>query len=76
MREVRQMNMEEIINYQALRIERLSLCLGTIVGQMSELLNNIKTVPLTNEAIYENLLDISKSGALQINELFYKGNKP
>jgi hypothetical protein len=62
--------------YVALRTERLSLCIGQILGQLSELLNNIKTVPLTNDQIYKSLLDITESGALQVHELYYKGNKP
>lgn len=67
------MNEEE---YARLRAERLSLCIGQIVGQLSELLNNVKTVPLTNDQIYKSLLDITKVASLQVHELYYRGNKP
>lgn len=67
------MKPEESIN---IRNERLSLLIGTMIGQISELLNNIKTVPMTNEMIYRSLFDIHSAAALQIHENYYKGNKP
>ncbi len=59
-----------------LRNEQLSLLVGTMIGQISELLNSIKRSPMTNEMIYTGLLDINKAASLQVHELFYKSNKP
>ncbi len=64
-----------MINDENLRSERLSLLIGLVMGQIAQLLNNIKTIPLTNDLIYKDLRDISDSASLQIHELFYKGNK-
>ena len=55
--------------------ERLSLLIGTVIGQISELLNSMKSTPMTHAHIYESLLDIHQSAGLQIHELYYKGNK-
>ena len=55
-----------------IRTEQLSLALGTVLGQLSELLNNIRCANLTNEQIYKSLLDITKAGAIHIHELYYK----
>ncbi len=65
------MNEEE--NAQ-LRIERLSLLIGTMVGQISELLNGIKSTPMTNDMIYKSLFDIHQMAGLQVHELYYKEN--
>jgi len=59
-----------------LRSEQLSLCLGTIIGQISQLLNGITNTGMSINQIYHNLNDIHQSSALQIHELYYKGNKP
>jgi DNA-directed RNA polymerase alpha subunit len=58
-----------------LTIPKLSLAIGMIHGQLSELLNNIKTVPLTNLQIYNSLLDIVKASSLHVHELYYKDNQ-
>jgi|HubBroStandDraft_5_1064220.scaffolds.fasta_scaffold300617_3 hypothetical protein len=58
-----------------LRTEQLSLALGTVLGQLSELLNNIRTVPLSNEQIYKSLLDIVQASSLHVHELYYKDKK-
>ncbi len=62
------------MNEDKLRMERMSLLIGTIIGQMSELLNNIKL--MSNEQVCCSLLDIHNAAALQIHEIYYKGNKP
>jgi len=54
------------------RNEKLSLAYGQTLGQLSELLNNIKTVPLTNDQIYRSLFDITKAAALYVNVIYYK----
>jgi len=61
---------------EALRFERLSLLVGAMIGQMSELLNGIKNTPMTHDMIYKSLFDLHQMAALQIHELYYKGNKP
>lgn len=61
-----------------LRLERLSLLIGTMIGQISELLNCIQPQAadgMMPRDIYESLFDIHKMAALQIHELYYKGNK-
>lgn len=59
------------INAKDLRVERLSLLIGTMMGQISELLNQMpKDKPFGN--IYNSLLDINKMAALQVHELYYK----
>jgi hypothetical protein len=63
------MNEQDLI----LRVERQSLLIGTMIGQMSELLNNVKS--MTVNQIYKSLLDITTASSLHINELYYKGNK-
>jgi hypothetical protein len=60
---------------QDLRAEKLSFAIGMIVGQLSELLNQIKTNNPNQDAIYNSLLDITSMAALHVNELYYKGNK-
>lgn len=59
-----------------LRTEQLSVLIGTMIGQISELLNSIKRVPMSNEMIYEALYDIHMAAGLQAHELYYKGNQP
>lgn len=54
---------------------RLSLLLGTIIGQLSELLNQISSQTPNMNYVYNSLLDIQKMASLQIHELYYKGNK-
>jgi predicted transcriptional regulator len=58
------------------RTEKLSLLIGTVVGQISELLNTVRTIEPNRDYIYRSLLDIHSAAALQIHELYYKGNKP
>ena len=51
--------------------ERLSLLLGTIMGAISQILNEI-SASKENDKIYHSLLDLQRMAALQINELYYK----
>lgn len=55
-----------------LRLEKLSLLIGTMMGQISELLNRIKVNDLCQFDIYQSLLDINKMASLQVHELYYK----
>jgi hypothetical protein len=59
-----------------LRSEQLSLLIGTVIGQISELLNSISNNDMSPTQIYNHLNDIHQSSALQVHELYYKGNKP
>jgi hypothetical protein len=55
------------------RTEKLSLLIGTVVGQISELLNNMVDNPLMDTVkIYKRLYDIHQAAGLQIHELYYK----
>ena len=63
------------MNDKDLRAERVSLLIGTIIGQLSETLNSIATIPMTNEMIYKRIFDIQNMAALQVHEIYYKGNK-
>lgn len=60
---------------ESLRLERLALLIGTMIGQINELLNQIHNNKLTNEEIYKSLFDINNMGALQLHELYYKDKK-
>lgn len=64
----------KLMENEHLRNEQLSLCIGIIMGQIAQLLNNMQTMSV--KEIYHDLNDIHQSGALQIHELYYKGNKP
>ena len=64
------------MNDENLRSEQLSLCLGTIIGQISQLLNGIANTGMTVDQIYHDLNDIHQASALHIHELYYKGNRP
>lgn len=61
---------------ELLRTERLALLIGTMIGQMSELLNYMKRSEANINIAYESLFDIQSMCALQIHELYYKNNKP
>jgi hypothetical protein len=64
------------MNEKDLRIERLSLCLGTVIGQISELLNYMKQKDSSIVNAYRSLRDIHNAAGLQIHELYYKDNIP
>lgn len=57
-----------------LRMERLALLIGQMIGQIAELLNRISGNKLSNSEIYRSLLDIEQAAALQIHDLYYKHN--
>ena len=67
-----EINKHEKIN---IRIDRLSLLIGTIIGQISELLNQIKSGKNDVDDIYKSLRDIHNAAGLQIHEIYYKGKK-
>ena len=54
---------------------RLSLLIGTMMGQTSELLNQMATKHVDLDAVYNSLLDITNMAALQIKELYYNSDK-
>lgn len=58
------------------RTEKLTLLIGTMIGQISELLNTVGKAIITHDQIYKNLLDIHNAAALEIHYLYNKGNKP
>ena len=60
---------------EQLRLERLALLIGTVIGQISDLLNQMKTENVDLKEAYECLLDIHTAASLHIHELYYKGNK-
>ena len=59
-----------------LREQQLSLLIGTLIGQMSGILNGIGGKSMSLDDVYKELFDIHKAAGLQIHELYYKGNKP
>jgi hypothetical protein len=61
---------------ESLRLEKLALLIGTMLGQISKLLNKISNQQTNNAYIYAALLDINKMASMQVQELYYKGNKP
>lgn len=54
---------------------RMTLLIGTMIGQISELLNYMKRDDATMHIAYEGLFDIHQSAGLQVHEIYYKGNK-
>lgn len=58
-----------------IKIERLSLLIGTIVGQMSGLLNQLGRESITLAQVYRELSDVTEMAGLQLHELYYKCNK-
>lgn len=54
-----------------LTTQRLSLLIGTMIGQISELLNSMQRVPMSHKMIYNGLKDIHQAAGLQIHEIFY-----
>jgi len=61
---------------QDLRAEKVALLVGTIIGQLSQILNNIAKEGMREQTLYYSLKDIHDMAALQIHELYYKGNTP
>ena len=59
-----------------IRFERAAMMVGQVQGQLAELLNNMKNTPMGKDAVYHSILDITKMAALQVHEIYYKGNKP
>lgn len=55
-----------------LRCERKTLLIGTMLGQISEILNHMND---RQSYIYKSLFDVHQMAALQVHELYYKGNK-
>ncbi len=66
------MNDQENIN---LRMERLALLIGSIVGSLSNLLNQIGDQSVTLEKVYRQLRDMNEMAGIQLHELYYKGTK-
>lgn len=64
------------MNENNLRTERLVLLIGTVTGQISQVLNYLKSEEAQLGNCYAFLLDIHQMAALQIHEIYYKGNKP
>jgi hypothetical protein len=60
---------------ESLRLERLALLIGTIIGQTNELLNQIQKNRLPVEEIYKSLFDINNMAALHLHELYYEDKK-
>lgn len=61
--------------YESLRLEKLSLLIGTMIGQIAELCNQIKSKDIDKDRVYRSLFDINDMAAIQVHELYYKGNK-
>lgn len=64
------------MNDKDLRAERCALLIGTIIGQISELLNKISNQSTNGAYVYLALKDIHDAAGLQLHEIYYKGNKP
>lgn len=69
------MNKSEIatqINANDLRAQRLSLLIGTMIGQISELLYHIQGDKIY-DGIYHRLEDIHRMATSQVHEFYCKG---
>ena len=62
---------EKMTEEESLRLERLALLIGTMVGQISELLNYMKLRDANINIAYESLFDIHNSSGLQLHKLYY-----
>jgi hypothetical protein len=60
---------------ESLRLEKLSLLVGTMIGQISELLTQLKGDNINIHGFYISLLDILNSAAMQVYDLYYKDKK-
>ena len=60
---------EKIMNEDELRSQQLSLLIGTIIGQIYEILNHMND---RQSYIYKALFDVHQMAGLQIHELYYK----
>ena len=56
------------------RLEQSALLVGQLMGQLSELLNNIKNLPMSNDQIYRSVLDIIQCASLYAHEIYYKNS--
>lgn len=65
-----------MIEAKELRNEQLALLIGQVVGQLSQIMNDMAIKRLTYDEAYHCILDVTNAASLQIHELFYKGNKP
>jgi hypothetical protein len=63
---------EQDIKELIVRGEKTAFMIGTTIGQMSNLLNQIKTTDIDKDGIYKELRDIWKQAALLINAIYYK----
>lgn len=57
---------------ESLRLEKLALLLGTMIGQISEILNSMND---RQSYLYKTLFDVHQQAGLTLHELYYKGNK-
>lgn len=63
------------INHEdiALRGEKLSLLIGTMIGQLSELLNAMcGPTGIGGQQLYNSLKDIHQMAALQLHVIYYR----
>ena len=52
---------------------RSAYCLGTIIGGLSVILNNLKTPNYYEiKDVYNELKDLQRQAGMQIHEIFYK----
>jgi|GEM_PF-5635717 hypothetical protein len=65
---------DEEIQKMVVRGEKTAFLMGTTMGQLSNLLNNIVSTDIDKQNIYKELKDIWRAAALQIHEIYYKNN--
>ena len=63
-------------NERELRAERCAFLIGQILGQLGQLLNEMKSNQSMRKVdVYQSLKDINNSSALHLHEIYYKNNK-
>jgi hypothetical protein len=67
---------EEQIKKLLINGERAAFLIGTMTGSISAILNGIKNKTMTIDDVYYQLIDINKSAAMQVHELYYKEDEP
>jgi len=52
--------------------QKAAFCLGTIIGSISTILNNITIGIASKQEIYQQLHDVHKQAGMQVHEIYYK----
>lgn len=57
------------------RLEKMCLILGSLLGQLHEILNSFEDNEISNKNLYIRLLALHEMGSQEVTDLFYKEHK-